>query len=294
MAPREPGPIRAARMLRADLRRAREAAGITQAEVARAMEWSLSKVMRIESGDVGISNNDLRPLAALLGINGAAQRELLRRNESSKTRGWWHDFRGDLSPAFLGLIGLESEVDQLRDYAAEYVPGLLQTRSYAEALVTGYRADATKMPDQGHDQRRLALRMRRQANLLERSDPPELKVVIDESVLYRRVGGAETMAAQMRRLAELSRRPSIEISVLPFEAGLIRFHAFTIVGNELVYVERMTNDQSLEDPANLALFNRQFEALVQTALDSERTGQLLNRVADHYDRGRQPRPWLWE
>jgi transcriptional regulator with XRE-family HTH domain len=287
-------PIAASRMLRADLRRAREAAGITQAQVAEEMEWSLSKVTRIESGDVGISIPDLRALGTLLGIGSASTEVLVRRAQAARRRGWWHDDRAELPPALITLIGLEADADALAEYVSSFVPGLLQTPEYASALLRSAISGA----GEHRIDRRLAVRIRRQAKFHEQKEPPDTTVLLDEAVLYRLVGDRAVMANQMKRLAEFARRPYVNLRVLPFEATEYRAESFSVIHSELtgtvVYSEARLADVLLEEPAVVAQFEAQFAALWDAALDSGRTGQLLHRVAESYEAGGSPRPWLWD
>ncbi|MEU4218351.1 helix-turn-helix transcriptional regulator [Actinoplanes sp. NPDC026623] len=295
MATREPGPIRAARMLRSDLRRAREVAGLTQIEVAERMEWSLSKVARIENGDVGIVANDLRALARLFGMGEAATREMLRRNDASRARGWWYEYRTVMSSVYADIVGMESDADKLCDFATSVIPGLLQTPGYAEAVIsTGRELYARESTEQFDVGLRVELRLERQRRILDGSDPPELMVVLDESTLYRSFGGVETMSEQVRRLAELARRPHIRVRILPFERLSLCPHGYLLVDRELVYAELVSGDVLFDDPVRVGLYADLFGVIWRSALDADRTGQLLRRVAGDYESGRQPRPWLWE
>src|SRR6185436_1990924 len=105
------GPISAGRMLRTVLRRAREVADLSQSQVAEELSWSLSKIARIENGNVGISDVDLRALCAVLGVGSSVTEELLGYSERARQRGWWHEFRAELPQASQTLIGLETEAD---------------------------------------------------------------------------------------------------------------------------------------------------------------------------------------
>ncbi|SFF87383.1 Helix-turn-helix domain-containing protein [Actinoplanes philippinensis] len=290
----EMNPIAASRLLRADLRRARETAGLTQMQVAESLEWSLSKVTRIESGDVGISVNDLRALCMHLEIGAAATEVLLQRAQAARRRGWWHDDRAEIPPAMLTLIGLESDADNLSEYVSAFVPGLMQTPAYASALLhtAGLGAAEHQLG------RRLAIRLRRQANFHEQREPPDTSVLIEEAVLYRRVGDQQIMADQMKRVAELARRPYVTLRVLPFEVPVYRAESFTVIRSELtgtvVYSEARLSDVLFEEGPIVAHFESQFAALWEAALDAGRTGQLLHRVAGAYAAGGNPRPWLWD
>ncbi|GAA1621842.1 helix-turn-helix domain-containing protein [Actinoplanes couchii] len=287
-------PIAASRLLRADLRRVRETVGLTQAQVAELLEWSVSKVTRIENGDVGISINDLRALCLTLEIGSAATEELLRRAQAARRRGWWHDDRAEIPPAMLHLIGLEAEADSMAEYTSGFVSGLLQTRDYTEALLH------SALPGAGRDrlERRTAIRMQRQEKVHEKGDPPDMNMVIDEAVLYRRIGDAGIMADQMRKLIELARRPYMALRVIPFESPAFRAESFALLRSELmgtvVYCEKGLGDVLIEDAATVGQFESQMTGLWNTSLDADQTSQLLHRVASGYESGDVPRPWLWE
>lgn len=276
-------------MLRADLRQAREAAALTQYDVAGRMGWSVSKVARVESGDVGISDNDLRDLVRMLGMGDTATREMVRRNEASRGRGWWHDYRTIMPPALLTLVGMEAEVDRTCEYAIGIVPGIFQTADYTRALF-----ERISTLDEDAVEQRVILRQLRQRNLLDRLDPPELMIVLDESALFRSMDRQEMMASQISRVAELARRPHIQVRVLPFEGLHYSAHGFMLVANEFAYVEMLTGDMLIDDAQRLRIYTELFDMLWRDALDADRTGQLLQRVAKDYAGGRQPRPWLWE
>lgn len=245
------------------------------------MEWSLSKVQRVESGDVRISDNDLRPLAALLGLGKAVTRDLLRRNEAARTRGWWHEFRGDISTPMSMVVGMEAEVDTIREYAITVVPALMRTYAYA-AAISGSRPNLLRQ---------------RQAAVLDREEPPDMVVLIDEATLYQVVGDTAVMADQIGRLAELSRRPGITIRVLPFEAAVHRRHGFLVMEDErldnVVYADLISGEVLIEYSTEVRAFTDHFAELWEASLDQARTGQLLHRVADGYQSGEAFRPWLW-
>ncbi|XVV10741.1 helix-turn-helix domain-containing protein [Actinoplanes sp. CA-131856] len=273
------GPIRAARLLRADLRRAREVAVLTQADLARRLGWSGSKVARIENGDVSVSRTDLDALSSVLGLGEAIRRELERLAGAARQRGWWHEDRRLLSGASATLLGLEAEAGQFSEYAAGLVPSLLRTASYAAAY-----GDLDLLPE-------------RQRRFWNRADGPRFEAVIDEAVLFRRVGGPAVMAEQVRRLAEVARRPQVELRILPFESQIVRKHSYVVVSDEmighLVYADLHNGDWVWEGGTLGDEMTDHFASLRAASLDPDRTGQLLHRVAAGYGAGGLPRPWLW-
>jgi hypothetical protein len=247
-------PIAAGRLLRADLRRAREVAGLTQLQVADGLSWSQSKVTRIESGDVGISDADLRDLCAFLDVGAAATEVLIQRSLASRRRGWWHDDRAEIPPAMLTLIGLEADADGLAEYVSTFVPGLFQTPGYAAALLRAAVLGAAE----NQLARRLSIRLRRQVQFHEQRDPPDTSVILEEAVLYRIVGDQEVMADQMKRLAELARRPYVTLRVLPFEVQAYRGESFTVIRSDVtgtvVYSDARLSDLIFEDALAVARF----------------------------------------
>lgn len=290
---RDLGPAGSARILRTDLRQAREAVGRTQAEIAERLGWSTSKLARIESGDVGIGVNDLRALCSTLELGSAITDEMIRRAKAARSHCWWHEFRADIEPGYSKLIGLEAESDQLDEFSTAAVPGLLQTQQYGEAL---HRALFPSMEPQ-QIATRVALRIRRQTENFDVREAPEMRVLLDESALYRQIGSRTVMAEQITRLAELARRPYLTLRVLPFESPVIWPESFLIIRNAVtgvvVYNESRLGDILIDDQRAVQQFERQFSLLWEKSLDSDQTSQLLHRIGSSYAAGDNPRPWLW-
>jgi transcriptional regulator with XRE-family HTH domain len=217
------------RRLRTELRRARSEANLTQEQVARAMDWSLSKIIRIETGAVGISTNDLRALLQLYGIHDAERTdELIELARASRQSSWWSKYRADISPQYLQFIEYEEAASELRDYEPLVIPGLLQTEEYANALMgkladPGASADLTRT--------RVRIRLTRQ-QLLEQDSPTTFIFVIDEAAIQRLMSERVIARAQIERLARLANRPNITIEIVPFSTGLHRgmLESFIILG----------------------------------------------------------------
>jgi transcriptional regulator with XRE-family HTH domain len=205
------------RRLRSYLRRARHQAGLKQRDVAEAMEWSLSKLIRIESGSVGVSAADLRALLHHYGIVDAAEvdRLLSLARAAKEQRGWWTGYREVTSQRYLAFLGYESAASVIQAFQPLVIPGLLQTEEYARAVLRAHGGSAVDR----RVEEWVALRMRRQEELFERVDPPEIFFVIDEAALHRWVGGRDVMRRQLHRLKEDSGRDNVTIDVVPFSAG---------------------------------------------------------------------------
>ena len=179
------------------------------------MEWSLSKIIRIETGSVGISITDLRALLQHYGVTDAVQHdELVALARAAKVRPWWDQYKGLASAPFLLSLGYESAAAIIRNHEPIVIPGLLQTEEYAKHLLTLATPEdqlATIPP-------RLELRLERQERLLQ-AGGPELHFIFDESAIMRAVGGPDLMRRQVRRLQELSEHPRVTMRILPLTAG---------------------------------------------------------------------------
>lgn len=204
------------RRLRTELRQARTNAGLKQQAVADAMDWSLSKVIRIESGAVNISTNDLRALLRLYGIEGSADVEqFVELARASRESPWWSAYRDAASSAYLAYLGYESSASTIDQFHPIVVPGLLQHEDYIRAILQ----QSLRVAAEQDIKRRFELRLRRQQELFERSDPPDMTFVLDEAVLHRLVGGHDVMRRQLDHLRDAAARDNVTIQVVPFSAG---------------------------------------------------------------------------
>ena len=206
-----PNPAIQGRRLRAELRRARLAKRLTQKQVASAMDWSLSKVIRIEKGDVSISTNDLKVLLSLYGIadQGKVDQLLSLAKEAREPSGWrtYHDVA---SEGLIEYIQNEEAAKAIQCFQPQFVPGLLQTSDYAESVIGRFSATPTL--------ERVEIRMKRQ-DILWRQKPPKMHFIIDEAALRRVVGGNQVMDAQIRHIITIADMPHVTIEIVPFTAG---------------------------------------------------------------------------
>lgn len=200
--------------LRTELRRARGNAGLTQRQVAIKMEWSPSKLIRIEAGEVAVTVNDLKALLAEYGVTERRKTEGLLELARGSRKMPFSEYRDVFSKEFLSFLALENSASIIRGFHFFVVPGLFQTEEYMRALVAG-TAQATS-PERLD--RLVEARLARQ-DLLEGEEGPKLFMVLDESVLRRQIGGPGVMRAQLERLADLAAHPRITIQVMPFSAG---------------------------------------------------------------------------
>jgi transcriptional regulator with XRE-family HTH domain len=210
-----PDPTIHRRRLRTELRKAREAAGFAQRDVATAMDWSLSKLLRIETGAVSITTNDLRALLAHYAITDPTRVQgLLDTARAARERSPWNAYKDLGSPEFIYHLAYEAAASVIRSFQPLLVPGLLQTEEYAREVINEITG-----PDKRTVERLVDLRMQRQ-EILDRSDAPSLHFIMDEAVIRRAVGGPDAMRRQLRRISEIADRPNVTIRILPFSAGM--------------------------------------------------------------------------
>lgn len=184
------------------------------ADVASALGWSESKLSRIETAHTGITEPDLDRLLTSYGVRVEDRDRLRDLARHGRARAWWTPYRSSVPDPYDEYVALEAEAVLISEWEPQVVPGLLQTDEYARAVIeVGADVGAAETI-----QRRLALRMARQA-VLTRDPPPVLRIVLDEAVLHREVGGPAVLRRQLARLVEASRRPGVELLVLPFRAG---------------------------------------------------------------------------
>jgi transcriptional regulator with XRE-family HTH domain len=274
------------RRLRLALRQARDAAGLTQEQVSVQMDWSLSKVIRIEAGSVGISTNDLKALLRLYGVTGETEtQEFLDLGRLARRRAWWNEYKEVLPPKFLEFIGLEADAQVHRNFQSVAVPGLMQTRAYAEAMVIG---TAPHDLDPDTVDRLVQVRLRRRTGVLDREDPPTILAILDESVLRRIVGSPAIMREQLEFLVECAQRPTVTVRVLPFTAGPhpVMAGASLILefpdadDRQVLYVENAMTGDILEQRKEMGTYDRAFARLEQLALDPAASVALVKKVVD--------------
>jgi len=270
------------RQLGAELRRLREAAHRTVADVAREMGWSESKISRLETAHTGVRPGDLQRLFVLYDTSEAERRRLEALAEQARQRGWWEAYGDALPNPYETFIGFEAEATSIFTYEAQLVPGLLQTDEYANAVTL---ADAV-LQDRSVIGQRVAVRMARQA-VLTREPPPILWAILDEAVLRRPIGGEDVMRRQLHRLVEAAERTTITVQVLPFAAGAHRALAGSFIILEfagtpdppLIYNDDMTGGTFRTKPDELRSYRMSFEALRSAALSEELSVELINKIA---------------
>lgn len=206
-------PVIQLRRLRGELRRARESAGRTQKQVADDLGWSLSKVIRQETGAQNISTADVMALMHYYGITDTDLIEsLLAITRAKEQACWWDDYKDIYPKWFLEFLAYENSATSIRQFQMLDVPGLLQTESYARALLDA--DEELQDIEQG-----VRVRLRRQ-EILNRENGGEMQFILDEAVIHRVVGDRETMFEQLQQLRKMNKRPHVSIQIVPFTAGV--------------------------------------------------------------------------
>jgi transcriptional regulator with XRE-family HTH domain len=280
---KNPSPAVPRRRLRTELRQARLEAGLTQEQVAQAMDWSLSKLIRIENGSVGISTNDLKVILQHYKINDESRAaELLALARAAKERSWWSNYRDSIPKRLIQLIEYENAADISLHYEDLVIPGLLQTTDYMRA------SSRQLAPDMSESQidTEVEVRLKRQ-ELLKRSAPPRLFFVIDEPVVRRLVGEKAVMRSQLRQLIEIAGMQNVTIEIVPFSAGLVPglqapfvIHEFPdSLDDDVLYLESPRGDLiSHDDIEAISDYRKNFERMRRASLGSEGTIDFLHEV----------------
>jgi transcriptional regulator with XRE-family HTH domain len=265
------------------LRELRNERGLTIENVAEELLCSATKISRLETGARRPNLRDVRDLCVLYKVDESTSAELMKLARDAREPGWWTQYEDlDLDP----LIGLEQEAAAITCFSMYYMPGLLQTENYARAII---KAVAPKMSANIYRQR-IEARLRRQ-QLLEEDHAPRYRVLLDEAVLHRRVGGPAVMAAQLDKALEAVHSPKVTIQVIPFDVGayaaadgyfvLLEFEEDSNLW-PVVYIEGLTGNQYLQREADIARYRETIEYLYQHALTSQDSVDLIIELRKNY------------
>ncbi|MBA4864860.1 helix-turn-helix domain-containing protein [Streptomyces sp. PSKA54] len=274
------------RRLGQELRRLREQKGMTAEEVAERLLVSQSKISRLENGRRSISQRDVRDLCGVYEVEDhRIVDSLMQMAKDSRQQGWWHSF-GDIP--YSVYIGLETDAASLRVYDPQVVPGLLQTRPYAESLIAGALPETAPTDID----KRVQVRMRRQERISAHSNPLRLWTVLDEAALRRVVGSRNVMRDQLEHLVEQSQLPHVTVQVIPFDMGahpglngqyaILEFP--DAADSSVVYIEGVTSDLYLEKANDVHKYSVMYEHLRAQALNVEQSRNFIADIAKEYAR----------
>jgi transcriptional regulator with XRE-family HTH domain len=269
-------------LLGSQLRRLREAKGITREEAGYLIRASESKISRMELGRVGFKQRDVIDLLEMYGVDdGDARAALVRLARDANSPGWWHQYSDVLPDWFSVYVGLEEAASLLRVYEVQFLPGLLQTADYTRAIVERGQSAATAE----EIERRVLLRAARQ-EVLAKPGPPRLWAVVDEAALRRPIGGPAVMRAQLERLIAATEEPKVTVQVVPFDSGghAAEGGAFTIMRfpeaelPDVVYIEQLTSALYLDKREDVEKYSEVMDQLSVESEPPERTADMLRRI----------------
>ena len=281
------------RRLAAELRGIRESKGKSGDTVAAALKWSPSKISRYERARTGLRPREVERLLDYYEITGPRRALLLGLAEDAAQKGWWEEHADSLSEDYKQFIGLEHEATSMAIWHVDVVTGLLQTEEYARHIIGSYSRVEPVAP--GMIGRLVRVRMRRQ-QVLNR-DGLQLSVVLDESVLKRRIGDEPVMYDQLQRLVKEADRPNLTLQVLPLDAQHSVFgESFVIFGfgqdadamlQDVVSTEHLRSGFTLEGERDTYLHRIAFQMLSEASLDPAASRALILKTAESYWSGAQ-------
>jgi len=281
------GPAVQSALLRNELVRLRKEGNLTQEQVAAELEWSPSKLIRVEGGRNSITKVDLDALLTRYGVTSESRRDQLQAlNRGAKETAWWDEYRADVSPTYLNFVGFEAGAAFIRQFQSVFLPGLLQTAEYAEA-VTVNSVDPVKVAAI------VGLRLKRQSKLAQRDPRPRQYYVVDEAAIRRHVGISKDpaiMPHQLRHIADVAEQDDlITVRVIPFTAGAHRGFSgpFTLLDFDGGLPDVLYIDAGRGEFASLVVGDEQaadyredFELLLGDALPAEKSIELIRSVAE--------------
>lgn len=276
------GPTVLRMVLGTQLRRLREASGISASEAGYAIRATHSKISRMELGRVSFRERDVADLLTMYGVTDETERTaFLSLASEANIPGWWHDSADILPNWFESYLGLEEAASVIRNYQVQFVPGLLQTADYTRAIVLLSHDGASS----GELERRIELRLNRQ-KLLGRPDAPHFWAVVDEAALRRPHGGPGVMRGQVEHLIECTKLPNVTLQVVPFSAGghaaaggpfcILRFAEPDLP--DVVYLEQLTSALYLDRREDVDGYQVVMERLCVEAEPAANTAAVLEEI----------------
>jgi transcriptional regulator with XRE-family HTH domain len=267
--------------LAVELRRLRDAAGLSAREAAGLLGVNSVQISQIESGITGVSEQRLRRLAAHYACTDEALVDALAAMATDRTRGWWEEYRGLLPTSFLDLSELEHHAAYRWDVDFLHVPGLLQTEDYSRALFS------RRVPELPEDELELRVRHRMQRRvILEKPHPVTYEALVHEAALRIRVGGKVTSRAQLARVLELSEAEHVAVRVIPFDLDDFAdiTAAMVYAGCAVPRLDTVVRDGPhgtlfIDSEAQLGVYRTLFRRVEAMSLDPDRSQDFIHRLA---------------
>lgn len=284
MPGRQQPPTLRLRRLAAELRRLREASGLTRDEIAASTDLNPATLYRMESAKARPQVRTLRALLGVYGVDGPRATELMEMLRAADQRGGWlQTYQSELPETYTTYIEFEDEAQTTLNYQSLFIPGLVQTEAYARAVIRGGSPEA----QQEEIENLVRARLHRQERLTD-DEPLRLWAIMDEAAFRRQVGGADVMREQLKRLLVLSELPNFTFQVIPFGAGahpgmMGSFAVLKFVDRaklDVVYTDSMAGDLFLDDQASVSRYSLTYEHLRASALSPHASLVLAAEIAE--------------
>ncbi|MEV5544543.1 helix-turn-helix transcriptional regulator [Streptomyces sp. NPDC052309] len=267
--------------LAVELRRLRDAAGLTAVEAAALLGANRVQISHIESGVAGVSEERLRRLAAHYSCTDEAFIDALVVMATDRTRGWWEEYRGLLPTPFLDLAELEHHSTYRYDVEFMFIPGLLQTEDYARATFS------SRVPGLPQNELELRVRHRMQRKvILEGPAPVPYEAIVHEAALRIRVGDRATARNQLARVLELSEADHVTVRVIPFDLDGFggAWSPMMLAGGDVPKLDTAVRDAPygtgfIDSEAQLGVFRTVFRTVENVSLDPSRSRDFIQRLA---------------
>ncbi|GHF56701.1 transcriptional regulator [Streptomyces mashuensis] len=280
MPPRSNPTARQAR-LGTELRKLREAAGMSAREAGAMLGGGAAQISHIEAGRWGVSEDRVRRLASMYKCgNEALIDALCAMTREHRGQHWWDEYRGILSPGFLDISELEHHARALRLFQTTYVPGIFQTEEYARALFGG---SIPSLPDEQLNAR-VEHRVRRRW-IYEREQPPETVAIVHEAALRMRYGSRAVQQRQLRFLSDVAEWPTVTLRVIPFDMdnliGTVQSMLYAegpVPELDTVQMDNAFRGTFVSADALLSMYRSMFDVLVSSALSETESREFLHRA----------------
>jgi transcriptional regulator with XRE-family HTH domain len=275
------------RLLGAEVRRLRKAAGLSLVDAAQILECDRSKISRIETGHRGVRPKELRELLAEYGVAEERRYALASLARQTSRGGWWLEYSSVLPESYQELIRIEAAAAAAYIFDSHTIPALLQTEAYARCVIS-----ASVVAEAMHEQDALvAACMARQRVVAREDDPLHLRVIVGEAALRQVIGGMDVMREQLNHLIRIcGARPNVTVHILPFDVGapvgntgpfaVLTFPRPTQLG--VVHLDALTGGVFLETPDNVDRFQRAFEYLTTAALSANASIRLIDKAIEEF------------
>ena len=273
--------------LAAELRGIRERRGKSGDAVAAALRWSPSKISRYERARTGLQPREVEKLLDYYEVTGQQRADLLKLADDAAQKGWWEEYADSISVDYQQFIGLEHEATSISIWHLNVISGLLQTEAYTRHIISSYSRIEPHAPSA--IERQVRIRMQRQ-RVLDREEEVQVSVVLDESVLRRRVRDESVMYEQLQRLAKEAERPNLTLQILPLDSQhpifvesfvIFRFGSDSeAMLHDVDSTENLRSGVAVEDEMETYLHRLAFERLAEAALDPESSRALILETAE--------------